>query len=769
MKTKLFILLCLFLISRDIKPCTLGVANGKATADGRPMLWKTRDYEVKTNILFYTRTDRINFISNITPEYGFDKSWFGVNEKGFAIANTFIQNYPDSKSGPENGEFMSLALRTCATVDDFKKLLDSTNFTQRKTKAVFGVIDSLGGAAIFEVSGNDYHMFDANDPLVAPDGIIIRTNFTISNGGKQGIERYERSGILINEMYRNGKLDVKNILQTQMRDMNYMPVSNSGNSPNAKDTIPKEYFDCRKNICTPFSISAVVICGIKQNEPASQTTLWAMLGNPFASIAVPYWAAGEVPSLASSVSECSLYGISRKIKNMIFDIQNKNYVNIPETIKLKNILFKIENTIYNNANTALDKWRKSAPGKNEMLSKERELADYAYSELLKVYNDLNAGKGKKAIDDRIIKLNNFPDKVIFAGVRNISISLPPDYFKENERYRVIYFFDGENAFSGGTDTPDKMSADYYRDKLLNEGLIYPAIFVSIHNNGKRYRELTPTAGLYINPGGKLEDFYNYIINILKPYVDSNFRTLKEPAYTGISGHSLGGLSAAWLAYKYPETFGMAGCMSPSFWWDNSILLKKMDTEPYAKTRPHFWIMSADLEYPGMWIDARTAAKNLIKNGWVEGRNIAYYHVYGGYHNIKACNNQMRDMLYFLLRKEEPKLININIKNILTSANEPLDIEAAGEYASLFLEMEYENGFRANLISPSFKIDDPEIADMKDNTTGFISPLKKGWTKISADYRNFKTSMAIKSYDINNYERLPFYKAKEKILVDGNYQ
>ena len=38
--------------------CTIGVANGNATSDGRPMVWKTRDYssardnEVKYNTSF---------------------------------------------------------------------------------------------------------------------------------------------------------------------------------------------------------------------------------------------------------------------------------------------------------------------------------------------------------------------------------------------------------------------------------------------------------------------------------------------------------------------------------------------------------------------------------------------------------------------------------------------------------------------------------------------------------------------------------------------
>ncbi len=202
-----------------IKPCTIGVAIGKVTADGRPLLWKTRDYEVKSNIVFYTKTDKYSFLSNITPEYGYSKSWFGLNEMGFAIVNSDIRDYPDRKNGPDEGEFINEALKYCITVKDFQNMLDSTNHKGRNTKAFFGVIDKMGGAAIFEVYANNYRMFDANDKSVAPEGFIVKTNFTSTNGAAHGIERYKRSTVLINNFIKGDSLNVKNILQFEIRDM----------------------------------------------------------------------------------------------------------------------------------------------------------------------------------------------------------------------------------------------------------------------------------------------------------------------------------------------------------------------------------------------------------------------------------------------------------------------------------------------------------------------------------------------------------------------
>jgi predicted alpha/beta superfamily hydrolase len=764
MKTKLIFILLLIISCITINPCTVGVAIGKATADGRPLLWKTRDYEVKNNIVFYTQTDKYNFISDITPEYGFSKSWFGVNNRGFAIINTYIDDFPDGKNGPENGEFMFEALESCATVKEFQNLLDKTNISGRTTKAVFGVIDTVGGAAIFEVNANKYWMYDANDKNIAPNGYIVKTNFTIANGGTAGIERYNRSCILINEFYKGDSLNVKSILKYQMRDMADsagMPITlNSGGASAG-------YFNFRKNICTPYSIAATVIQGVKQSEPAFLTTMWTMLGNPFTSIAIPYWPVGQSPYIAASNSDCSLFGISQHLKSLVFDQHDRNYANIARTKELRELLLQSEDSVYKAANDNLNRWRKSNPSYDEMLSIEKRFADYAYSKMLDIYTNWKTKYNGKANAGRIITLENFSDNGTFTGNRTIRIALPPNYFTSQEKYRVIYFFDGENAFSGEKDSSYLKSADYYRDRLLDEGLINPVILVAIHNNDNRFVELTPTKGICKSPGGKLEQFYNYINNILKPYIDSNFRTLKEPEFTGIAGHSLGGLSSVWLAYMHPETFGMAGCMGPSLWWDDETLLKKMADEEYDKTKPRFWFMSSDLEDPGMWINARRAAKILKDKGWVEGKNLAYYHVYGGNHNTQACNNQMRNMLYFLLRKEKPSLIGACIKNIKSSVVEPIDIESLGEYACTFLELQYTNGFRTNAINPDCKIEDTNIAAIEDNITGALIPKSAGWTTLNMKYQNLQASIPVKSFDVNNYEKLSITKSQVKVNIDGN--
>ena len=743
---KSFILIYLITNSLIALPCTLGIAIGDATSDGRPMLWKTRDFKEKLNSIYFTETDQFNFISNITPEYGFDKSWYGLNDQGFAIANTYISDFPKGNSGLGNGEIMNLALKTCSTIDDFKNLLNSTNKTGRKTRAIFGVIDQKGGAAIFEVGKDSYAMYDANDKSVAPTGYIIRSNFAKSIGGNFGKKRFDRSSELVENFRRTNTLNVKSILQGQMRDLNHL----------VEIADDREHISCLNNICGPNSISATVIQGVKKGEPAQLTTMWTMLGNPYASIAVPYWPVGNPPKVCSSDSTSALYDSSVKLKSFVFNPKNRHEINVKRTVELKTKLFKIEDTILENANKSLSKWRTSGIDVKEMLAMESQLANTAYAEINYLHSEC-IGKPSS----RIITINEFPDGGLLNGNRKISISLPPDYQSGNKKYRVIYFFDGEKAFPIGWDNPDWFSINCYHDSLYHKGLTHPAICVAIHNNGRRTTDLTPSRG------GKLEDVYQFIVEELKPYIDKNYRTFKEREYTGIAGNSLGGLASAWLACMHPETFGMAGVMSPSLWFDENLLVKKVESEQFKKLDTRFWIMSSDIQYPNMRENALRFAKILSKKGWKEGDDLAFHQVYDANHGTRGCNKQMQDMLYFLLRKEKPVLEKVEINNLKFEGKRPIDIESLGDFSCVFLNLVHTNNYRANAIFPTYHFKDNDIAAIADDISWRLLPKKNGNTFLTMDYQGFSDSIEIQSFNFNAYKKESIQKTNAAINVDGD--
>jgi hypothetical protein len=70
--------------------CTIGVAAGSATSDGRPLLWKTRDGSSFNNAIAYISNQRYKFITVINAGDWFPVAWMGVNEKGFAILDSDV-------------------------------------------------------------------------------------------------------------------------------------------------------------------------------------------------------------------------------------------------------------------------------------------------------------------------------------------------------------------------------------------------------------------------------------------------------------------------------------------------------------------------------------------------------------------------------------------------------------------------------------------------------------------------------------------------------
>lgn len=77
---------------------------------------------------------------------------------------------------------MTKALKTCRTVDDFARLLD-TYKRPMGVEANFGVIDATGNGAFFEVNNHSYRRFDLKD---SKQHMLVRTNYSHSGRPNEG-------------------------------------------------------------------------------------------------------------------------------------------------------------------------------------------------------------------------------------------------------------------------------------------------------------------------------------------------------------------------------------------------------------------------------------------------------------------------------------------------------------------------------------------------------------------------------------------------------
>jgi predicted alpha/beta superfamily hydrolase len=145
--------------------------------------------------------------------------------------------------------------------------------------------------------------------------------------------------------------------------------------------------------------------------------------------------------------------------------------------------------------------------------------------------------------------------------RDVIVWLPPNYDKSDKRYPVLYMHDGQNIIDPQTSA---FGVDWEIDEtctqLIAEKMIPPLIVVGIYNAEERAQEYVP--------GIKGTAYKKFIVEVLKPFIDKNYRTNSSRENTFIGGSSAGGLCAFMLAWEYPEVFSKAMCMSPALKYEN---------------------------------------------------------------------------------------------------------------------------------------------------------------------------------------------------------
>ncbi|WP_131105159.1 alpha/beta hydrolase [Ornithinimicrobium sufpigmenti] len=154
--------------------------------------------------------------------------------------------------------------------------------------------------------------------------------------------------------------------------------------------------------------------------------------------------------------------------------------------------------------------------------------------------------------------------------------LPPGYEERpDERYPVLYLHDGHNLFlRSRTFEGASWQVGQAMTRLAADGI--PAIVVGIPcHPEQRSEEYTQ----YPHPergGGRAADYAAFLVEHLKPAVDSVLRTLSGPEHTIVAGSSLGGVVSAYLWLEHQDVFGAAGLFSPALWWPGERALTDLE-------------------------------------------------------------------------------------------------------------------------------------------------------------------------------------------------
>jgi predicted alpha/beta superfamily hydrolase len=238
--------------------------------------------------------------------------------------------------------------------------------------------------------------------------------------------------------------------------------------------------------------------------------------------------------------------------------------------------------------------------------------------------------------------------------RDVIVYLPVGYSESTStRYPVLYMQDGQNLMDPRTSFSGEWGVDEAAQRLLRCGQMSPVIIVGVYNSPNRIAEYSQVADPRYG-GGKADDYGRFLLEELKPLIDSHYRTIAS-APSGIAGSSLGGLVSLYLGRAHPESFNIIGAVSPSIWWANKDI-----TTRYAaltsKLPLRIWedMGTAEGTTPQEEVDNAVAFRDvLVSKGWVLGDDLTYLQIPNADHSELAWSKRIDQILAFLYPPPAP--------------------------------------------------------------------------------------------------------------------
>ena len=217
-------------------------------------------------------------------------------------------------------------------------------------------------------------------------------------------------------------------------------------------------------------------------------------------------------------------------------------------------------------------------------------------------------------------------KVPYTGkLRRVRVLLPKNYETDTDRrYPVVYFHDGQNVF-------------YSKEAYVGHSWkVIPAIkrnpdisrmiVVAIDNDGLqrmneysawKYKE-SNIPGMQF--GGKGIEYGEFVMEVVKPFIDQEYRTLADREHTAMIGSSLGGNITQFLGLEYQDQIGCLGVFSSANWlhqeaFDRYIERKKL----YADQRIYIYVGTEEADDTD-----KTLMAGNIKQAYIDS-SLRYYH------------------------------------------------------------------------------------------------------------------------------------------------
>ena len=172
--------------------------------------------------------------------------------------------------------------------------------------------------------------------------------------------------------------------------------------------------------------------------------------------------------------------------------------------------------------------------------------------------------------------------------RRVRVLLPKNYSQDTEKtYPVVYFHDGQNVLY----SKESFSGHSWKviPTIKRNPDIEKMIVVAIDNDGQR-RMNEYSAWKFqesnipgIQFGGKGTEYAEFVMEVVKPFIDQHYRTKSDRLHTAMIGSSLGGNISQFIGVEYQDQIGCLGIFSSANWlhqesFDRYIERKKLQAD-----------------------------------------------------------------------------------------------------------------------------------------------------------------------------------------------
>jgi len=242
---------------------------------------------------------------------------------------------------------------------------------------------------------------------------------------------------------------------------------------------------------------------------------------------------------------------------------------------------------------------------------------------------------------------DFAENVGVLEPRDVVVYVPAGAL-DREALPVLYMHDGQNLFApnapfGGW----RVGAAV--DAAIAAGDVPPMLVVGIDNTAARMDEYSHVeddiGGGTI--GGRADEYADFIVTGVKPFVDARYPTRTDAAGTAVLGSSMGGLVSLYLAWRHPDVFGAGLSMSGTLGWgqmgsDNDRILELYQQSPPTSA----WIYldsGGDGPCPGgsdNYCVTLELRELLVELGWIDGEDLVWRFAQGASHDEAAWADRL---------------------------------------------------------------------------------------------------------------------------------